>query len=319
MSSQASKDRARVLILGDDAENYRPFLDTLSGQGVLLDFATTPRAALEVYQDHRVLLAQPDAAAVVIDNMPKIEWVQSAWAGIKPLLETRRNDYLLTGVKGIFGPQMAEYTLAHLLAHEQKLAERSRQQSLYTWWPERSGSLQRKTLGIMGTGSIGSCIARAARGLGLKVRGFNNSGTAGDDFDRVFSRSGLHEFLTDADYVVAVLPDTAASTDLMNRDSFAAMKPTALFINVGRGNLVVEADLVLALKKGRIAGAVLDVFRQEPLPADSLLWQTPGLVITGHVAAYSQPRDVAGIFLDNYQRFIDQQPLQYLIDRNRGY
>ncbi len=319
MNSQANKDQARVLVLCDDAEDYRPLLDVLSDQGVLLDFATTPRAALEVYQDHRVLLAQPDAAAVVIDNMPKIEWVQSAWAGIKPLLKTRRNDYVLTGVKGIFGPQMAEYILAHLLAHEQKLAERSRQQSLHTWWPKPSGSLQHKTLGIMGTGSIGSYIARATKGLGLKLHGFNNSGAASDDFDRVFSRSELHAFLADADYVVAVLPDTPASTDLMNRDSFAAMKPTALFVNVGRGNLVVEADLDQALKEGRIAGAVLDVFRQEPLPTDSLLWHTPRLVITGHVAAWSQPRDVAGIFLDNYQRFIDQQPLQYLIDRNRGY
>ena len=319
MNSPTSENQPSVLVLSEDAADFQPLLISLAKQGVQLDFATTPLAALDAYKGQQILLAQPEFAASVIDSMSEIGWVQSTWAGITPLLKTRRKDYVLTGVKDIFGPSMAEYTLAHVLAREQKLAERAQQQALGEWWREPSGSVNGKTLGIMGTGSIGSHIARVAKALGMKVTGFSSSGAARDDFEQIFAKEALHEFLAEPDYVVAVLPDTPETTGLMNDVSFSAMKPTALFINIGRGNLVNEAALDLALKEGQIAGAVLDVFRQEPLSADSRLWHTPRLIITGHVATHSWPRDIAGIFLDNYQRFIQQQTLHNLIDRKRGY
>lgn len=319
MSSSAKGHAVSILVLGEDAHDYQALLKSLSEQGVAVDYATTPLAALDAYQDQRILLAQPDFAAAVIDNMPGIEWVQSSWAGIKPLLKTRRRDYLLTGVKDVFGAQMAEYSLAYILAHEQKLAERTRRQLMHEWWHEPSASLVGKTLGIMGTGSIGSHIAHTARGVGLEVIGFSSSGEAREGFEQVFPSRELHTFLARSDYVVGVLPDTPATTGLMKTASFAAMKSSALFINIGRGNLVNEQDLDLALKEGQIAGAVLDVFRQEPLPQDSPLWHTPHLVITGHIAARSWPRDIAGIFLDNYQRFIGGKALNFQVDRIRGY
>lgn len=251
--------------------------------------------------------------------MPTVRWVQSTWAGITPLLNTRRQDFLLTGVKDIFGPQMAEYALGYILAYEQKLLQRHRKQSAQEWWHQASGSIVGKTLGIMGTGSIGAHIARSAKGFGLEAIGFSRSGTASDGFKRVFAADQLHKFLAESDYVVGVLPNTAATSTLMNAASFAAMKATALFINIGRGNLVDEEALVAALKAGTLAGAVLDVFQHEPLPQSSPLWQTPKLVVTGHVAARSWPRDIVGIFLANYQRFTASQPLENLIDRQRGY
>jgi phosphoglycerate dehydrogenase-like enzyme len=306
-------------VLGEDAHDYQALLKNLSGQDVAVDYATTPLAALDAYQDQRILLAQPDFASAVIDSMPGIEWVQSTWAGIKPLLKTRRQDYLLTGVKDVFGAQMAEYSLAYILAHEQKLAERTRRQRMHEWWNQASTSVVGKTLGIMGTGSIGSHIARTARGFGLEVIGFSQSGKAREGFEQVFPNRELHTFLDRSDYVVGVLPDTPSTTGLMNKASFAAMKPSALFINIGRGNLVIEPDLDLALKEGQISAAVLDVFRQEPLPDDSPLWHTPHLVITGHIAARSCARDVSGIFLDNYKRFIQGQALNFLVDRRQGY
>jgi len=319
MASSAGDHPASILVLGEDAHDYQALFQNISEQGVAVAYATTPKAALDAYHDHRILLAQPDFAASVIDRMPGIEWVQSSWAGIKPLLKTRRQDYLLTGVKDVFGGQMAEYSLAHILAHEQKLAERSRRQLMQQWWNQPSTSVAGKTLGIMGTGSIGSHIARTARGFGLNVIGFSQSGESREGFEQVFPASELHTFLARADYVLGVLPDTPTTTDLMNRTSFAAMKPSALFLNIGRGNLVNEHDLDLALKEGRIAGAVLDVFCQEPLPQDSPLWHTPQLVITGHIAARSCARDIAGIFLDNYQRFMQGKELNFLVDRIRGY
>ncbi|HKX56085.1 MAG TPA: NAD(P)-dependent oxidoreductase, partial [Xanthomonadales bacterium] len=152
-----------------------------------------------------------------------------------------------------------------------------------------------------------------------EVIGFSRSGNTREEFARVFPAGELNDFLQQADYVVAVLPDTPATTGLMNAASFAAMKPGALFINVGRGNLVHELALEQALRQQRLAGAVLDVFREEPLSPHSPLWATPGLVITGHVAARSWPEDVASIFLDNFRLFQQQQELKFVIDRERGY
>jgi phosphoglycerate dehydrogenase-like enzyme len=266
-----------------------------------------------------VLLAQPDMAAAIIDQMPTVGWVQSTWAGITPLLNTQRQDYLITGIKDVFGPQMAEYALGYILAHEQKLLQRQQKQSEREWWHHPSGSVAGKTLGIMGTGSIGAHIARSAKGIGLELIGFSRSGATHNEFKQVYGADQLHDFLARSDYVVAVLPDTAETTGLMNAASFAAMKATALFINIGRGSLVDEEALATALGAGTLAGAVLDVFQHEPLPQTSPLWHTPKLVITGHIAARSWPRDIAGIFLNNYQRFTAQQPLANRIDRERGY
>ena len=308
-----------VLVLCEDAADYAPLLQPLADQGVTIDYAASADAALQLQHHHSVLLAQPNLAAVVIDRLPEVQWVQSTWAGITPLLKTRRQDFLITGVKEVFGKQMAEYTLGHILAHELKLAERREQQVRKNWCDQSSGRLQGKTLGVMGSGSIGAQIARTARCLGLRVIGFSRSGSAHEEFAQVFPAGELNDFLHQADYVVAVLPDTPATTGLMNVATFAAMKPGALFINVGRGNLVDELALQQALMQQQLAGAVLDVFREEPLSPDSPLWTTPGLVITGHVAARSWPQDIVGIFLDNFRRYQHKQELNNLVDRGRGY
>ncbi|MDZ4730637.1 MAG: D-2-hydroxyacid dehydrogenase [Xanthomonadales bacterium] len=308
-----------VLVVCSDAADYLPLLDSLSTQGVALSYAETPAKALQIYQGQAVLLAQPDMAAAIIDQLPNVRWVQSTWAGITSLLKSQRQDFLLTGVKDIFGPQMAEYALGYILAHELKLLQRQQKQSAGRWWRQPSGSVMGKTLGVMGTGSIGCHIARSAVCFGLEVIGFSRSGAARDEFKQVFAADQLHDFLAESDYVVGVLPNTAATSGMMDAASFAAMKDTALFINIGRGNLVDEAALVAALAAGTLAGAVLDVFQHEPLPQSSPLWQTPKLVVTGHVAARSWPRDIAGIFTANYQRFTAGQPLENLIDRQRGH
>jgi phosphoglycerate dehydrogenase-like enzyme len=214
---------------------------------------------------------------------------------------------------------MAEYCLGYLLAHELRLLWRSRQQQDRQWRDEPSGRLGGKTLGVMGTGSIGAHIARSAGCLGLQVLGYSRSGAAVSGFNEVFPQQSLHDFLSRSDYVVAVVPDTPETLGLMNARSFAAMKSSALFINIGRGNLVDEPALAAALQSGQIAAAVLDVFRREPLPPESPLWTAPNLLITAHVAARSWPADSAGIFLDNFRRFQRQQELKFVVDRERGY
>jgi phosphoglycerate dehydrogenase-like enzyme len=179
--------------------------------------------------------------------------------------------------------------------------------------------VQGKTLGIMGTGSIGACIGRAAASLGLRIIGFSRRGAPCEGFERVFPADRLADFLAEPDYLCCVLPDTPSTTKLLDEAAFRAMRRGCYLLNVGRGNLIDEEALLGALGRGQISGAVLDVFNQEPLPPDSPLWQTPGLLVTAHMAADSRPPDIARIFIENYNRFVAGRQLQHLVDFERGY
>jgi len=307
------------LILDSDASDYLPLLVGLAKQGVEFAATESARSAVATWAGQPVVLGQPDLVASVLADLPGVRWVQSTWAGVTPLLQLGRRDFLLTGVKGVFGPQMAEFVLGVLLERELKLAERRKQQERRTWWPADSGSLRGKTLGIMGTGSIGGCIAARAGVFDLQIIGCNRSGDPVEGFERVFPIARLDEFLPLVDYLVSVLPATPETEGLLDSRAFRAMRPHCILVNVGRGNIIDEAALSDALRQGQIAGAVLDVFRHEPLPAESPLWDTSGLTVTAHVAAKSHPPEIAHIFVDNYNRFVAGEPLLYSIDFERGY
>jgi len=309
----------RVMIITHDADEYVPCLQDLAEAGVAFTPSATAEAALAAYSGQKIILGEPDLVAAVLDKMPDIRWVQSSWAGITPLLTAGRTDYLLTGVKDTFGKQMAEFVLGYLLANELKIFERLGRQASRSWWDEPSGTLQGKTIGIMGTGSIGSYIAGSAKNFGVRLTGFSRGGAPVEGFDKVYAANQLHNFLAEPDYVVCVLPDTPGTRHLLNAEAFQRMKNHCCLVNVGRGTVVDELALAQALMNGELAGAVLDVFQQEPLPQDSSLWSAPGLVVTGHVAAISRPADIADIFRENYRRYCAGEALEYLIDFERGY
>jgi phosphoglycerate dehydrogenase-like enzyme len=317
--SELKKSAPAVMILSTDARDYEPLMAELSDAGTEILTAESPGEAIEASTAASVMLGQPDLAAAVIDDMPSVRWVQSSWAGITPLLNVDRKDFLLTGIKGLFGPQMAEYVFAYLLGHTARVADRAAYQARHHWFEGDSGTLRGKTIGIMGTGSIGAHIAGVAGAFGMHVLGFSQTGAAVIGFDRVFAGRHLHDFLAEADYVVGVLPDTPATRHLLDRKAFKSMKDHSWLINIGRGNLLIEEDLCDALEAGDLAGAVLDVFESEPLPQNSRLWETAGVVVTGHVAAQSLPTDIAPIFIDNYRRYTAGLPLKFVIDFNRGY
>jgi len=308
-----------VLILASDAREYLPFLEELAGGSVTMTIATTAGEARETYAGQPVILGQPDLVAGALGEMPGVRWVQSSWAGVKPLLDLGRSDYVLTGVKNTFGSQMAEYVLGYLLANELKSFERLGQQANRRWWDESSGTLNGKSLGIMGTGSIGSDIARMAKAFGMSIMGFSRSGASVEGFERIFAGNQLDEFLAGLDYLVCVLPDTPGTRHLLDASAFHAMKNDCYLVNVGRGALIDEGALAQALVKGELSGAVLDVFQTEPLPKESPLWNAPGLIVTAHVAAKSWPQDIARIFRENFRRYVEGEPLKYRIDFEQGY
>ena len=309
-----------VAVLCEDAHDYRAHLAELAQEGVPLEFHDAVDSIHAASSRPEVLLAQPDMAAAALEFIGTVQWVQSTWAGITPLLKPSLPAFTLTGVKDVFGSQMAEYVMGHLLGRTQKLNDRRRHQQARVWASGLSSeALTGQCMGIMGTGSIGSHIAAVATAFGMRVIGYSASGSAVDGFSEVYSADDLEGFLCKVDVLVAVLPDTPQTTHLLNAKTFACLKPDCVLINVGRGNLVDEDALVEALAQNQLAHAVLDVFESEPLPLNSPLWTSPCVTVTPHIAARSWPQDIASIFLQNFRRYRDGQTLMYQVDRRRGY
>jgi phosphoglycerate dehydrogenase-like enzyme len=307
-----------ILIISPDAEQ----LGSLVAEAIPEADVTMTRdagEALERYSGQSVLFGSPVSIAEVLPHVPAVKWVQSSWAGVKPLIALDRRDYVLTGIKDVFGPQMSDYVIGYLLAHELKIVRRLDEQRAHRWWAGASGTLVGKRMGIMGTGSIGRTIAERARAFGVSVIGLSRSGRGMADFDRVYALEAFTEFLEDLDYVVAVLPDTPQTTDLLNAETLPLLPAHAVFINVGRANVVDHDALVAALHAGTLGAAILDVFDQEPLPQDSPLWDAPNLSITAHIAAFSHPELIVPIFLDNYRRYSAGLNLLDIVDFERGY
>lgn len=314
---------ASLLILDRDADEYAERLADLEGERLRLLRACRVRDLPDAAEIATIVLGEPGLVVAAQDRLPKLTWVQSTWAGITPLLPLARRGVTVTGVKAVFGPQMAEYVLGGLLRHVLRLPEREAAQRQRRWWPEPTGTLEGLTLGVMGTGSIGSVIAERAVALGMRAVGFSRSGAlaadAANPFERLYPGEELHAFLSACDHVAAVLPDTPETRGLLDEAAFASFRPGAVLINVGRGTLIREAALLAALAAGHLGGAVLDVFETEPLPEDHPFWDAQGVSLTAHVAARSWPQDIAAIFRDNLQRHLAGTPLRYRVDPERGY
>ncbi len=226
---------------------------------------------------------------------------------------------VVTRAEGIFGPQMREYVLGHLLAgagaHERfRLA-----QERHAWEPDPPGLLAGLTLGVLGTGSIGSAIAGAARALGMRVVGCSRRGRPAPSFDEVHPVGSRAAFAAAADHLVVVLPATPETRRLVDASLLPALTPGAVLVNVGRGSTVDTVAVVEALRTGALSRAVLDVFEHEPLPPGDPLWSEPGVVITPHVAAVTRPGEIAALFADNLARLRAGAGLRGEVDPAAGY
>lgn len=268
-----------------------------------------------------ICLGSPGHVLTAASKLTELRWVQSTWAGTAPLLPLLRTrpELQVTGVKGIFGPLMAEYVFGWIAALERRLFDYRDQQQQGFWrqLPERPTAGRRMV--IVGVGSIGRHLAGVAAAFGLTVTGVSRSGEAVAGIERVFPVTALHDAVAGADYLVSVVPDTPDTHDLIDADLLSALAPAAVFINLGRGSAVVEADVIEALETGGLAAAVLDVFREEPLPVQHPFWRTPNLYVTPHIAAVTPAVALAELFLDNLSRFEAGQPLAHRVDAERGY
>ncbi|MBI5962102.1 MAG: D-2-hydroxyacid dehydrogenase [Chloroflexi bacterium] len=304
----------RLLILSHDENEYRALIE--KARLVDLEFATQPTPDVDI------VLGEPSRIKAALASLPALIWAQSIWAGVEPLLDSasRRNyTFRVTNARGVFGGLMSEYVIGYLLAHERKIFQRAQAQQMKQWEHSLTGTLRGKTIGLLGVGSIGSEIARTAKFFGMTVRGYTRESETSTQVDVYYHGQDLSEFAKGLDYLVSILPNTAGTRKVVNSDLLSTLPSHAVFINVGRGQTVDESALIEALNQNKIAGAVLDVFEQEPLPKDHPFWTTPNLLMTFHTSAPSLPVDIAKLFIENYKLFIEGKPLKYQVDFERGY
>ncbi len=309
----------RVLIAEQDHALYARLLREAAPELEVLTSGDSAELADQAAQCP-VWLGQPDLLATLLRQGHQPQWLQSTWAGITPLLaDGLQRDYRLTRAVGIFGQVMAEYVLTYMLGHEREVMARLVSQVERKWDDRPGRSLEGRRALIVGTGDIGQRVAEFLLPFGVKLYGIASQAREQAPFIEVAAMSELGRLVGEVDYVVNLLPDTPATHDLYDAALFARFNPEALFINAGRGVAVVDGDLVEALKQGHLAGAVIDVCRQEPLPARHPFWTAWGLLLTGHSSAPTSPTAMVRLFVENLRAYQAGEELRGEVDFQRGY
>jgi phosphoglycerate dehydrogenase-like enzyme len=267
---------------------------------------------------------RPNARAGLPERAPRLRWVQASSSGVGEWI--RRLGLLdapvqVTNAAGIHAVPLAEFALFAMLYFAKRMPLVHADRAAGRWERFAGSVLHGRTLGVIGLGQVGREIARLAAAVGMRVVGVRRTAAATDGVAEVFGPDGLHTVLAQSDYVVLMAPYTAETDTLLDASAIAAMKPGAVLINVSRGSLIDETALVEALREGRLTGAALDVFRHEPLPADSPFWDLPNVLITPHSmsTALGENELLVDLFCDNLRRFLDGRPLRNLVDKQRGY
>ncbi|SEM39407.1 Phosphoglycerate dehydrogenase [Pseudomonas sp. ok272] len=309
----------RVLIAEHDHAIYAQLLRQAVPELQVLTSGDSAELA-SLAADCPVWLGQPDLLATLLRQGHRPLWLQSTWAGITPLLaEGLSRDYRLTRAVGIFGQVMAEYVLTYMLGHEREVLTRLVSQVERKWDNRLGQSLAGRKVLIVGTGDIGQSVAQFLLPFGVELYGIASAPREQAPFIEVAGLEDLGRLVGEVDYVVNLLPNTPNTHDLYDAALFKQFKPTGLFINAGRGVAVVDADLVEALKEGHLAGAVIDVCRQEPLPQRHPFWTAWGLLLTGHSSAPTSPSLMAQLFVDNLRAYQAGEALRGEVDFARGY
>jgi len=260
----------------------------------------------------------------------KLKWIHAAFVGVNNLLfpELLKSKVLLTSSRGMHGDTVSDHAMAMILAFAKGLVpswacKRQRKWCQVEVMRQRFEP-QEKLLGIVGFGTIGESLARKAKAFGMKVMATKNRVKRGEkikNVDKLLPREKFREFLCNADFVVLTVPLTKKTHHMIGKKELACMKESAILINVARGGVVDEKALMDALAKGKIAGAGLDVFEEEPLSPKSKLWDLKNVILTPHIAGSRRDyfKKVGEIFRINMNRYLDKKPLLNLFDKKLGY
>lgn len=310
----------KALVLCRDPEDFEINIQNLNLPELEVHIPRTEEEILKMIADVNIIFGNPNIACKYINQATKLKWMQSSFAGIDALnAPDLKKDYLLTIVKDTYGQVMAEYVLAYILMFERQIIENIKWQSEKLWNQTASKTLDSITLGILGTGSIGSDIAKNAKNFGIRVLGFRSEKKEVEHFDKIYDQSSIGELMQQSDYVVCVLPNTKSTKNIINYDLLSKMKESAVFLNIGRGDSLVEKDLIRILAERKVKAAVLDVFKEEPLPKEHAFWTLKNVYLTPHTSGYLITDKFFKIFEENYARFNAGEDLVYKVDFDKGY
>jgi phosphoglycerate dehydrogenase-like enzyme len=278
-----------------------------------------------------------DAFDRLLARAPRLTWVHSASAGVERALTptSRSRGIVITNARGVFSRPIAEYVMMMILAVSRKLPGLLELQRERTWQPLEGTELRDVTVGIVGLGSIGRAVGALATAFGCRVVATRRRPEAGGEvhgdgeelsfgeamLDRVGGPETLPALLAESDFVVLAAPLTRETENMISAETLDAMKPGSWLINVARGRLVDERALLRALRDGRIGGAILDTFRDEPLQPSSPFYDLPNVIVTPHTS-WSSARVLdrsVELFCDNLRKFAQGEPLLNVVDPNRGY
>lgn len=260
----------------------------------------------------------------VWEHADSLRWIHVAAAGVDTLLFPAlvESEVVVTNSRGIFDRPIAEFVLGSILAFAKDLPGSLRRQQAGTWEHRETERIDGRSAIVVGTGSIGRETARLLNAVGMTVSGVGRTKRTNDpDFGEVHASDQLAEVVGDADFLVLIAPLTDSTRGIVDAGVLAAMKPSARIVNVGRGELVKDDALIEALRGGHIAGAALDVFSTEPLPADSPLWGMESVLVSAHLSgdAVGWLERLSALFLDNADRYRRGKLLLNVVDKKLGY
>jgi glyoxylate/hydroxypyruvate reductase len=293
----------------EPAERWLPLLERALPQE---RFFTEPRADIEV-----ALIGAPPPGTFA--RLPNLRLVQSLWMGVEKLLadpELPAGVPLARMVDPGMVAAMSETVLAHVLDWHRHFWHYRQRQAARVWKHRRQYMAQDRTVGILGLGELGGDAARKLLALGFKVCGWSRRPK---ELPGVHCSTDLDDVLARSDAVVCLLPLTAQTRGILNAERLAKIRAGGCLINVARGAHVVVPDLLAALESRHLARAYLDVFDEEPLPANSPLWAHPGVTVTPHIAALTEPRTALATVVENLERLRRGAALVHLVDRAAGY
>jgi phosphoglycerate dehydrogenase-like enzyme len=320
----SSTNRSHVLLWTDSPAAY---LDAIQAAGLAERVAVDTLTRKEKPSAEQ--LAQTEAMmagavpAGLLPAMPRLRWAQAMSAGVDNwlALPDLPSGLALTCARGTHTESMPENIIGALFHVAKPYAQVAEHQKQSTWVHTVAQPLTGKTLGILGLGAIGQEVARIAVALGMHVIGTKRRPTRIPNVAEVLAPGQTDEVLSQSDFLLLLLPATPETENFIDAKRLERMKPSAWLLNFGRGQIINDADLMAATREKKIAGALLDVFRQEPLPSEHPFWKAPGIIVLPHIGGPHPQRDrfVARLFVENLKRFLDGEPLKEVVDRAAGY
>jgi len=318
----------KLLIL-DDFDNAEYLLKAIKKLSPKLEIINAnPKGELLKDLVHQHL---PSADILIVGKFNKemlaaaknLRWIHSTSAGVDKLLfpELINNQILLTNSRGIHPIPISEHVFAAILCFQRRFKEHILNQEKKQWVYKRSEELYGKTILILGVGEIGKRVAFIAKAFGCKTIGIKRNVEKIKYLDEIYSIKDLNKQLPKADYIILCLPSTSKTENIISEPQLKLMKSSAILINIGRGTAINDNDLIHALKSKQIAGAALDVFRQEPLPSTNPFYSLDNILITPHHSGSTLEYDKRSveIFCNNLKAFLSKKPMPTLVNKKEGY